>query len=380
MILGISILLVALGYYALYVLTIKVLSRNKTLSVPPNQDFVPSVSIVVPTYNEIRMIEKRVKNFDIIDYARDRLDVIFVDGASSDGTPELIERLAADGRPHIRVVRQPAREGYNSAVYEGVCKAKCDIVVLGEVGGIFHEKALLNVVRHLADSNIGVVTGKPTAFNPHESLATRLELEYRKSHDQLRYAESRIDSTPDMKGELLAFRKEIGLKLRPRETLPDIASFDMAVSYMARSLGLRAIFEPDAIVYEYVPTRMKERMAVQTRRGTTFSGTLWTFRNMILNRKYGYFGLLILPSHFLMLIAFPWVLLVAAVTLSLEALYAPLLGLVILGCIGVGLLLKQSRYLLVSFVLSQIVLTIASLRLLLGRHTQIINTVATARR
>jgi cellulose synthase/poly-beta-1,6-N-acetylglucosamine synthase-like glycosyltransferase len=380
MIVGISILLFTLGYYATYMLSVTVLSRNRKLSVRLNNDFVPPISIVIPTYNEIRMIEKRVKNFDTIDYPRDRLEVIFVDGASCDGTPELIEQLAADGRPFIRVVRQSSRQGYNSAIYEGVCRAKSDIVVVGEAGGIFHEKALLNVVRHLADPTIGVATGKPTAFNPNESLATRLEFEYRKSHDELRYAESKIDSTPDMKGELLAFRKEIGLELRPRETLPDIASFDMAVSYMARSLGLRAIFDPDAIVYEYVPTRLKERMIVQIRRGTTFMGTLWSFRNMILNRKYGYFGLLILLSHFLILFVFPWLMLLAAVAFILEALYAPLLGIMVLGLLMLVLLLRRSRHLVISFIASQVVLIIASLKLFLGRHSQLINTVPTARR
>jgi biofilm PGA synthesis N-glycosyltransferase PgaC len=380
MIIGVGLLAVTLGYYGLYTLIVRIISKNKPLNLQVDRNFKPSVSIVIPTYNEIRMIEKRVSNFDTLDYPRDHLDVLFVDGASNDGTPEMIERLSADGRPFIHVVRQPSRQGYNSAIYEGVCRAKRDIVILGEVGGIFHEKAVLNVVRHLANPAIGVVTGKPVAFNPNESLATRLESEYRKSHDQLRYAESKIDSTPDMKGELLAFRKEIGLRLKPRETLPDMASFDMALSYMARSLGLRAIFDPEAIVYEYVPTRIRERMIVQTRRGTTFSGTLWAYRNIALNRKYGYFGKLILPSHFLILIVFPWLMLFALALVLFETIYAPLWGLVILMLAGITLLPKRTRYLSISFVLSQIVLIIASVRLLFGRATQIINTVSTARR
>lgn len=73
-------------------------------------------------------------------------------------------------------------------------------------------------------------------------------------------------------------------------------------------------------------------------------------------------------------------MMVAAVALILEALYAPLLGPVVLSFVGIGLLLNRSRYLLISFVLSQIVLTIASLRLLSGRHSQIINTVSMGRR
>jgi len=377
---GFLLAIVVLGYYVFYRLIVGALSKNRTLGTQSNSEFAPHVSVIIPTYNEIRMIEKRVKNFDIVEYPRDRLDVLFVDSASTDGTPEAIERLAAEGRPFIRVVHQPSRQGYNSAIYEGFREAKSAIVVVGEAGGIFHEKAILNVVRHLSDPSIGVVTGKPTAFNPLESLATRLEFEYRKSHDLLRLAESKIDSTPDMKGELLALRREIGLELKPKETLPDISSFDMAVAYRARSLGLRAIFDPEAVVYEYVPTRLKDRMIVQVRRGTTFAGTLWSFRKMIFNRKYSYFGLLILPSHFLMLLIFPWVLLIAAGAIVLQSLFAPLLGLVALALVGIGLLVKWSRYLMISFALSQLVLAIAGLRLLLKRHTQIINTVPTARR
>ena len=325
------------------------------------------------------MIESRVKNFDIIDYPRDRLEVIFVDGASNDGTPEIIDRLAAEGRDFIRVIRQPLRQGYNAAVCEGVCSAKADFVVVGEVGGVFDEKAIRKVVRHLVHPSIGVVTGRPTPFNPDESLATKLEFAYRRSHDRQRYAESLIDSTPDMKGELVIFRKEIGMMLKPRETLPDNTGFDMVVSYVARSLGLRAIFDPEAIVFEFVPRRMKERIIVQIRRGTTFCGTLWHFRNMMLSRKYGYFGLMILPSHFLMLMVFPWVMVVSAVGLAIAAWYGKLLALAILGLFGAGLLPKASRYLLISFAVSQLVLCIVTLKLLRGRHSQMIDTVPSAR-
>ena len=379
-VLGLLLLVIPLGYYALYAFTIRALSKAKTESIRSNPDFMPFVSVVIPTYNEIKMIERRVKNFDSLEYPHDQMEVIFVDGKSTDGTAELINRLRSGGREYIRLVQQSSRQGYNSAIYEGICQARSDIVVTGEAGSFFHPKAIASVVRHLADSSTGVATGKSVLYNPDESLATRLEAAYRDTHDALRLSESVVDSTPDMKGELLAFRKEVGLKLQPRVTLPDSASFDMSISYLSRSLGLRAVFEPDAIFYEYAPRTMRERMIVQIRRGTAFTGALWNFRSMMLRRKFGYFGTLIAPSHALILIVFPWMLLIAPFVLMAESLNNPLAGAIVLSLGIVALLYGKLRYRFLSFVFSQIVLGIATIRLLLRRHTQIIDTVTTARR
>lgn len=382
-VIGIILLIVPLAFYVFYTLSIRTLYRKKKLIselIADHADVAPFVSVVIPTYNEVKMIGKRTENFDGLEYPRDRFEVIFVDGASNDGTPELIERLRAEGRPYIRLVRQPSRKGYNSAVYEGVSQARADIVVVGEVGGIWHPKGLLSAVSHFAQPSIAVVTGKSVIYNPDESLATRLEAAYRDAHDVLRYAESVIDTTPDMKGELLAFRKEIGLRLRPGETLPDSTSFDMAISYVARSLGSRATFDPNAVFFEYAPLTIIERMRVQIRRGTTFAGAVWAFRSMILNPKFGYFGLLIAPSRLLMLLVFPWLLLIASVVLAIDSLSNPWPAVILLALAGVALLYRRTRYTFLAFVLSQIVLVIASLRLALRRHTQMINTVPTTRR
>jgi cellulose synthase/poly-beta-1,6-N-acetylglucosamine synthase-like glycosyltransferase len=375
------LILVPFLFYVLWGLIVRVSSAARPGSAP-EQAFTPLVSVVIPTFNELKMIEKRVRNFDDLEYPAGHLEVIFVDGASTDGTLQIIDRLRVD-RPFIRVIQQGSRRGYNSAIYEGISQAKYDIIVTGDAGSLFHPKAISSVVRHLADPSIGAVTGKAVFYNPDESLATRLEAAYRSANDQLRIAESNIDSTVDMKGELLAFRKEIGLRLRPRENLPDTAAFDTSIVYMSRSLGFRAVFDPEAIFYEYAPTTVRERMQVQMTRGTTFVGALWSFRSMILNRKFGSFGLVILPSRFLMLIVFPWMLLAAPFVMLWESLIQPSVGAIalsLLGLIIVLLLHPKTRSMLLSFAMSQFILVIVSLRLLLARHPHIIKTAQTTRR
>ena len=121
MVTSVGLLLVAipLASYALYGLIIRSLARSKTIS-SRRPNFRPFVSIIIPTYNETKIIRKRVENLDSLNYPMNGFEAIFVDGASKDGTPDLLEQLGRENRPYLRVVRQLTRKGYNAAIYEGI--------------------------------------------------------------------------------------------------------------------------------------------------------------------------------------------------------------------------------------------------------------------
>ena len=53
----------------------------------------PSVTVLIAAYNEARDIERTVRNKLEQDYPPDKLDVLVVSDASTDGTDEIVERL-----------------------------------------------------------------------------------------------------------------------------------------------------------------------------------------------------------------------------------------------------------------------------------------------
>ena len=61
---------------------------------PKNKDysFQPFVSIVVPTYNEEKVIEKRTKNLFELDYPKDKYEIIVVDSGSADSKQRLLKK------------------------------------------------------------------------------------------------------------------------------------------------------------------------------------------------------------------------------------------------------------------------------------------------
>ena len=139
---GVLLLAIPLAYYVMYNSIIQILANRRVEKDSTDSEFTPTVSLVIPTYNERRTIEKRVKNIDSVEYPHDRMEVIFVDGASTDGTPDVIESMIKDGRPFLRVIRQPTRQGYNAAMYEGICVAKEKIIIMAEAGSFFAPSAL----------------------------------------------------------------------------------------------------------------------------------------------------------------------------------------------------------------------------------------------
>lgn len=77
-----------------------------------------SVLIVVPTLNEAAHVEAVVRS--LLDGAPDAVTLAVADGGSTDGTAEIVARLA-EADPRIRLVRNPARiqsAGINRAVRE----------------------------------------------------------------------------------------------------------------------------------------------------------------------------------------------------------------------------------------------------------------------
>ena len=286
----------------------------------------------------------------------------------------------ASGNGPFRLVSQKEREGYNRAILAGILKSNFDVVVLADAGSFHDSESLAHVVDPLSDSRVGVVTGKAVMLNESEGLLPKLEKEYRSFNDFVRLAESRIDSTPDMKGELLATRKPICIRLTEAQEHIGRASFDVCLAFQARLEGFRAIFEPNARFYEYAPTTLRDRLKVQTRRASLLIGTFFSFRRMVLKREFGAFGTVILPAHLMMLVVVPWLVLASIALLAADVAIDPIFALTMWAILGVAMLSKRIRAPAISFALSQTALVAGLIRLLSGKASLMIDTAASTRR
>ncbi|MEM2184999.1 MAG: glycosyltransferase, partial [Candidatus Methanomethylicia archaeon] len=68
----------------------KWLSKPWDIRIDPS--YRPKVTVVIPTYNEAKLIEAKLDNVTAQVYPKDGIEVLVIDSASTDGTAEVVER------------------------------------------------------------------------------------------------------------------------------------------------------------------------------------------------------------------------------------------------------------------------------------------------
>jgi len=313
---------VFVAFYTTY-LTICIFCLRRRAPHPTRTEEYSTVSIIIPTYNEANVIQRKIENLETLHYPKGKLDIIFVDGGSTDETVELLEKHAKQRKLPLKIVEQGSRKGFNNAVIDGFAASSGDIICVTGAETEYDRDALKLMIDHFVDPKIGAVTGRVEMKNPRKEYSPRLEGAYRNLYDLVRAAESRIDSVFDIKGEVSAARRSVMLNLTQKPELQYKGAIDTCISFEARMQGYKAIYEPNAVYFELAPSSLRDSLKQQKRRAAALIENLVAFRNMILRRKFGAFGMLIMPAHFLMLVVLPLLLLTSLIGLIVLVILDP---------------------------------------------------------
>jgi len=303
------LLVLFFGYPAL----VYILSNLKGRRIPIAK-YLPSVSIVVPCYNSREHVDVKVSDLLSLDYPKEKLQVIFVDSGSIDGTAEALREYERAGS--IKLVSQEARLGKPAAINAGLRVAEGEIVVLTDVDAKVEADALRNLAKSFADPDVGAAVGN-VALKSGRSLISRMNsFFYQFFRERVRRWESSIDSASFFSGELMAFRKDL-----LGEVDDDAVSDDFHILLKLRKRGYRCVSAGQAFVSEMDVETVSGQISHKRR---TIAGSLQVFsrdRDAFFNRKLGLFGLLIFPAYFARMIIAPIILLALEVLVILQLLF-----------------------------------------------------------
>jgi biofilm PGA synthesis N-glycosyltransferase PgaC len=252
--------------------------------------FQPFISILVPTFNEEAVIQKRIQNLQALKYPKDKFEILVVDSGSSDATMSVVERMCHESEaPRVRLVCEDQRRGKASAINCGTAHAAGDIVLVTDANSLFDENVLAELAPNFKNVKIGGVGGRYVVSNPENPLPS-VEQFYWELEDVLRTGESELDSACLFQGEINAWRKSIV------KADPAMIGEDLDMSIVIRKKGYKVAFEPKAICYEPSPTSFAEQLTQKKRR------CLGTIQNIFKHWHYlfaprDWYSLLIFPSH-----------------------------------------------------------------------------------
>ena len=115
------------------------------------------LSVVIPTLNEAGNVEPLLEKLGIA-LAGIEWEAIFVDDGSTDGTPELLTRIAQADR-RVRMIRRIGRRGLSSAVVEGALASTTPIVAVIDADLQHDERILPDLYRAIADGDHELAIG-----------------------------------------------------------------------------------------------------------------------------------------------------------------------------------------------------------------------------
>ncbi len=294
--------------------------RRNAVSWPQPSEMGVSVSVALAAYNEEKVITRTLQTILASDYPI--LEVVVVDDGSKDATAALAGAVAAyDSR--VRVVRQ--RNGgkataLNTAV--GLCRG--EVVVTLDADTVMTPTTVTSLVRHFAldaDGRLGAVAGVVKVGNRNTNLLTRWQaLEYLSQIGIERAAQDSLGAITIVPGACAAWRKAAILDAGGYNTHTLAEDCDLALTMHRR--GWRTSQDDDAVSYTEAPESVDDLLTQRTR--WTF-GTLqatYKHRDMLLRRRYGALGMLVLPNYVLSilvpLVFLPFLVVMAYFTLTTE--------------------------------------------------------------
>ena len=222
-------------------------ARREAKRVRPPIDAARFVSVLIPAFNEARVIEASVGRVLASDQVR--LEVIVIDDGSRDGTGDIVERAFGED-PRVRLIRLE-NGGKARALNHGLAMARGEVIVSLDADTQFESTTIARLTRWFADPAIGAVAGNAKVGN-RINLTTRFQaLEYVTAQNLERRALGRLNAITVVPGAVGAWRAETLRQVGgyPADTLAEDQDLTIAI----QRAGWEVRYDQSAVAWTEAP-------------------------------------------------------------------------------------------------------------------------------
>jgi cellulose synthase/poly-beta-1,6-N-acetylglucosamine synthase-like glycosyltransferase len=270
--------------WALY---FKVKRKIKPLSGNPH---FPSVSLILPAYNEEKTIGRSIEHGLNQDY-QGNIEIIVVNDGSTDKTEEIVRRycntltsaqsedhnasptkqIATDDeanvsyrqrlialfsrhrrrkQPNVKLISHVHNKGKPAALNTGFANSTGEISIFQDTDSVIASNLVSKMVAHFQDPKVGLVAGMIVIDNEHNLLTRLQQIEYLYSQTIIRFCQASHQNVLVCPGAATAVRTSIARKIPSTDrTITEDADFTFAVW----KDGWKVTQEPEALSYTEAP-------------------------------------------------------------------------------------------------------------------------------
>ena len=232
---------------------------------PVSNDKLPTVTVIVPAYNEGKLVYETLLSIADSDFPAEKMQILSIDDGSKDDTWQWMLKAKQTLGDRLTIHQQPKNMGKRHALYFGFTTGTGDVFVTIDSDSVVKEDTLRNLVSPFSvNEKCGAVAGNVRVLNKENGIIPKmLNVSFVFSFEFVRSAQSAIGSVLCTPGALAAYRRDAVMNCLEdwmNQTFmgqPSDIGEDRAITNMILKQGLHVVFQKNAYVYTNIPERYK---------------------------------------------------------------------------------------------------------------------------
>lgn len=263
--------------------------KLREISDAEGPDSKPSVTIIVPIWNEEKTVVKTVESLLALNYPTDKLKIMVVDDGSKDNSWQVVQQFKEN--PQV-LLHQKENGGKYTALNYAIEHATTEYIGCLDADSFVDSEALNHIMPYFGEEGVVAVTPSMKIRNPDTILGMVQNAEYNMGIFTRKML-GLLDAQYVTPGPFSIFRrsifKEIGLYKHAHNT----EDLEMALRIQQHHYKIRNAHK--AIVYTVGPRTLYKLYKQRVRWTGGFMQNALDYKKMIMNPRYGNLGVLILP-------------------------------------------------------------------------------------
>ncbi|MBC6003438.1 glycosyltransferase family 2 protein [Paeniclostridium sp. NSJ-45] len=229
----------------------------------------PFVSILVPAHNEGKVIGKTVESLLLLDYPRDKMELIVINDNSSDDSKEILESIKNRYRNYnftiINTDNKTGGKGKSNALNIGYKISKGEYIAIYDADNTPEKTALRYLIQTIVkDEKLGAVIGKFRTRNKHKNILTKfINIETLSFQWIAQAGRKQLLGLCTIPGTNFVLRKSTMENLGGWDT--KAIAEDTEISFRIYKMGQRITYVPQAVTWEQEPETVNVWIKQRTR-------------------------------------------------------------------------------------------------------------------
>jgi len=250
----------------------------------------PSVSVIVPVWNEETTVLKTIFSLLKLNYPKDRLSIFIVDDGSTDNTWKVVQRFARNKQ--IKLLKKENGGKYTALNY-ALEFVDSDLVGCLDADSYVHPEALKRIVAKFEDSEVMAVTPSVKIFEPRGILGLIQKSEYIFGIF-LRKVFSYLNALYITPGPFSIFRRDVFRKIGGYKKAHNTEDMEIAMRMQKNNMKIGNV--SNAFIYTVAPTNLFKLYKQRLRWVYGFIKNAIDYRSMFFKPQYGNLGMVVLPA------------------------------------------------------------------------------------